>query len=88
MGNRGHIGATDLNGSHLYLGADLTSAGPGTYIHSSTDIRTYSFTETANWGGYRGRGAGDVNSDGLDDLIFGSPKSSSQEGKAYLMLAP
>jgi hypothetical protein len=88
IGVLGNAGPFREDGTKLYLGGDLSAAGAGSYTWSDAAISTYSFTETTRNGGYRAAGAGDVNADGLDDLIIGAPYVSTDRGQAYLLFSP
>ncbi len=85
------IGApgSDLGGSEGGVAYLIYGAVSGDLDLSAADARLYGTTgELAGWSV---AGAGDVDGDGLDDLLVGAPDSSisgSDTGTAYLLLGP
>ena len=72
----------------LYLGSNLTTAGAGSYDFDDPSILSNSFTESDGNASHFFAGAGDVNADGLDDLLIGAPGVGTDRGQAYLLFAP
>jgi len=71
-------------GAHLILGPGLSG---GTSSLSSADA-SYESSQAGDWAGYSVAGAGDVDGDGINDLIIGAPGAfmESGAGAAHLFL--
>jgi hypothetical protein len=70
-------------GSSAYAGIVYTWYGPlstGTYAASTADL-TVSAVAANQFAGWQGLAVGDVNHDGVDDLLFGSEGYSSYKGQ-------
>jgi hypothetical protein len=78
-----HDGVTDI----IIGEPQLTSAGPGrTWVYSGRTGRLiYRFHGVGSDAqGYAIADAGDVNGDGVSDIVTGAPGDGSDEGRAYL----
>jgi hypothetical protein len=76
----------DAGAAYLVLG----SATPGDLTLSAADAK-YSGEAAYDYAGYSVSGAGDVDGDGLDDLVvgaYGDDAGGASAGAAYLVLAP
>jgi hypothetical protein len=75
-----------MDGAYLFLGQNLDPNG-GTYLISSAD---YKFTGEY-YGSHAGRavaGPGDINGDGLDDLLVTNSSHNQSQSRAYILFAP
>ncbi|MCB9742148.1 MAG: FG-GAP repeat protein [Alphaproteobacteria bacterium] len=92
-------GDTDGDGlAELVLGAPGDGSGPGEVLLFSAQERgevalgdalaTFTGEVSGDQAGRQATGAGDVDGDGLDDLLVAAPGASSSAGVAYLLLAP
>jgi len=81
--------ALDAGKSYLVLGASLASLVADTDGNIGLSQADYGFVGEAasDWSGYSLSGAGDVDGDGLDDILIGAFASDFLTGKAYLILA-
>ena len=74
-----------MDGAYLFLGQNLGASG--TYLISDAD---YKFTGEYQ-GSHVGRavaGPGDINGDGLDDLLTTNVSHNQSESRAYILLSP
>jgi len=77
-------GGAEAGKGYVILGASL--AGPGS-VTSLADADFAYYGERDNgWLGYQAAGVGDVDADGLDDVVFGAHTSDDQRGYVYLIL--
>lgn len=79
-------GSEEQGAAFLVLGASIEGAA----VHELEDA-DYQFVGEAmnDWAGYAVSSAGDMNADGLDDLLVGAPSgASSNAGRAYTLLTP
>ncbi len=85
-GNDG--GGTDAGATYLFFGATLTTGGSLALADADAVFRGEAAWDHSGWGL---DGAGDLDGDGLDDLLFGAyenDESGPAAGKAYVFLAP
>ena len=71
------------SGSAFIFNGPLTSYS---ISGASDDVELYGEGESDNFG--LGSAAGDLNGDGVDDLIIGAPNRDSYKGEAYVFLGP
>jgi len=77
-------GGTDAGETYLILAADL--AGYGTNKISLGDVPVSFAGQSADdYSGWAVSFAGDVDGDGLDDILIGAPEYHSSYGRAYLV---
>ncbi|TRD15522.1 Hint domain-containing protein [Palleronia caenipelagi] len=96
-GGDGSVTITSGDGNDVIVasqGSDIIDGGAGTdtYRVQSDPASSYRFvgTEPGDWAGFAVSSAGDVDGDGLDDLIIGSWRASGggyQSGEVYLITA-
>jgi len=78
-------GAGDAGKVYLFLGASM--AGGGTLDLSTADY-TFIGEDSSDQAGFSADSAGDVDGDGLDDILIGAPYyGTSNYGRAYLIFA-
>jgi hypothetical protein len=76
-------GALDAGKGYVLLGASLGTPGE---VRSLADADfAYYGTQEGGWLGYQAAGAGDVDGDGLADVMFGAHTSDSNRGRVYLI---
>ncbi len=76
------------HGGNTYLMFGSTILGGGTFLLSSADV-TFEGEETHDYSGDAVDSAGDVDGDGLDDILIGAPSNDEGDysaGKSYLLL--
>ncbi|MHA2169989.1 MAG: integrin alpha [Candidatus Kariarchaeaceae archaeon] len=80
-------GGTEAGKSYLILGRPTNQWS--THILPSGTNASFIGEAEGDWSGYSVSGAGDVNNDGLDDLIIGAPHNyagGTETGQSYLIL--
>ena len=84
VGARVHnTGAFEGGKGYVILGASLGTVGA---VHSLADADYgYYGTHEAGWLGYQAAGAGDVDGDGLGDIMYGAHTSDNNRGRVYLI---
>jgi hypothetical protein len=78
------VGAEEGGAMYLVLGASLGAVG-STISLSDADHRFVGEVEMG-WVGYQAAGAGDVDNDGLSDIMAGAHMTHGETGRVYLML--
>lgn len=82
---RNNTGAPEGGKGYLILGGNLGAVGE---VRSLADADHAYYGEVeGGWVGYQATGAGDVDGDGLGDLLFGAHTSDMERGRAYLIYA-
>jgi len=76
-------GAFEGGKGYVLLGASLGTPGEVRSL-ADADFAYYGLVE-GGWLGYQAAGAGDVDGDGLADVMFGAHTSDSQRGRVYLI---
>jgi hypothetical protein len=79
------LGATDGGKAYLILGANL--GAPGEIVGLENADYTFYGEASQGWVGYQLTGVGDVDGDGLGDLLIGAYGSDDQKGRVYLVMA-
>jgi hypothetical protein len=79
------IGATDGGKTYLISGGSLGT--PGDVVNLSNADYTFYGEVHDGWVGYQVTGAGDVDGDGLGDLLIGAYGSEDEKGRVYLVMA-
>ncbi len=80
---RNNTGASEGGKAYVILGASLGSVGQ---LKSLADADfAYFGEEERGWLGYQASGAGDVDGDGLADIMFGAHTSDYERGRVYLI---
>jgi len=77
-------GGSNAGAAYLLLSSGALSGGPTTTSLSNSDLKLVGEQE-GGYAGYAVSTAGDVNGDGLDDILIGAPGHADSAGAAYLL---
>jgi hypothetical protein len=78
-------GGRDAGKSYLFFGATV-AASTSTELDLSEADMAFVGEELNDWSGYIVRSAGDLDGDGLDDIIIGAPGPDLENATSYVML--